>query len=251
MDFRYFLKGLLLPPFVQIIAILAVWWLRKRRPKFAWCVCLVAALSLWVLAAPVTSTFLLRTLEQHPVLIPGQLNAIEADAIVVLSASQIDSAPEFGQPASGHEMLSRVRYGAFVHRRTGLPVLLSGGSVGGLERRSLAETMAYDLFEGFNIEARWLETRSRTTMENALQSYDILAAKGKRSIVLVTSAYHMLRAKWSFEHAGFKVVAAPTGLADIRPLTLLSFIPEARSLYLSRLALHEWLGYFVYRVFAA
>ena len=128
-------------------------------------------------------------------------------------------------------------------------MLLSGGSVGGLEQRSLAETMAYDLFEVFNIEARWLETRSRTTMENALHSYDILAAKGKTSIVLVTSAYHMMRAKWSFEHAGFKVLAAPTGLADIRPLTLLSFMPEMRSLYLSSMSLHEWFGYFVYRMF--
>lgn len=249
MDFRYFLKGLLLPPVAQIIAILAVWWLRKRRPKLAWGVCIVAALSLWVLGTPVTAIFLSRTLEQHPFLSPGRLNAIEADAIVVLSASQIDSAPEFGQPVSGHEQLSRVRYGAFVQRRTGLPVLLSGGSVGGLEQRSLAETMAYDLFEGFNIEARWLETRSRTTMENALYSHALLAAQGKKSIVLVTSAYHMMRAKWSFEHAGFKVLAAPTGFADIRPLNYMSFVPEARSLYLSRLALHEWLGYFVYRLF--
>lgn len=249
MDFRYFLKGLLLPPFVQIVAILAVWWVRQRRPKLAWGVCLFAALSLWALGTPVAATFLNRTLEQHPVLVPGRLNGIEADAIVVLSASQIDSAPEFGQPVSGHEQLSRVRYGAFVQRRTGLPVLLSGGSVGDFERRSLAETMAHDLSESFGIEARWLETRSRTTMENARNSYAILAAKGKTSIVLVTGAYHMMRAKWAFEHAGFQVLAAPTGFVDIRPLNYLSFVPEARSLCLSRLALHEWLGYLVYRLF--
>jgi uncharacterized SAM-binding protein YcdF (DUF218 family) len=250
MVFRYFFKGMLLPPFIQIIAILVAWRLRKRRPKIAWGVCIFAVLSLWILGTPVAATFLSRTLERHRVLVPDQLHAIDADAIVILSARQIDSAPEYGRPVSSYEMLSRVRYGAFIHRKTGLPILLSGGSLVDFERRSLAETMAYDLFESFNVDAGWLETRSKTTMENALYSYDILAAKDKTSIVLVTTAYHMMRAKWSFEQAGFDVLAAPTGLADVRPLTLLSFIPESQSLHLSRLALHEWLGYIIYRVFS-
>ena len=248
MEFRYFLKSLLLPPFVQIIAILAAWCVRHRGPKLSWGVCMIAVISLWVLGTPIAANFLEWTLEQHPVLAPERLNAIQVDAIVILASKQRDAAPEFGQPVSDSEQLSRVRYGAFVQRRTGLPVLLSGGTVRGKQQRSLSETMAYDLSEGYGVEAKWLETNSRTTMENALYSYPILAAEGKTSIILVTSATHMMRAKWSFEEAGFEVLAAPTGLVDNKAFTYTSLLPNAQSLHLSTQALHEWLGYWVYHL---
>ena len=59
----------------------------------------------------------------------------------------------------------------------------------------------------------------------------------------------MMRAKLSFENAGFEVYAAPTGFAGIEPLSINSFVPNALSLYHSSHALHEWLGYFVYSMF--
>jgi uncharacterized SAM-binding protein YcdF (DUF218 family) len=125
-------------------------------------------------------------------------------------------------------------------------VLLSGGSVHGNEHRSLAETMAFDLFKGFGIKAKWLETKSKTTSENAHFSYTILGAIKKSSIVLVTSSSHMMRAKWSFERAGFHVLPAPTGFIDTEPPTARSFLPNAHSLQLSSDVIHEWLGYWVY-----
>ena len=53
----------------------------------------------------------------------------EADAIVILSSWQNETAPEFREPVSGEEQLLRVRYGAFLHNKTELPALLSGGAV--------------------------------------------------------------------------------------------------------------------------
>ena len=67
---------------------------------------------------------------------------------------------------------------------------------------------------------------------------------------LVTSYLHMKWAKWSFERVGFKVLPAPTGFLDIKPLNMNSFIPNANSLLLSSNALDEWLGYWVYRMLA-
>jgi uncharacterized SAM-binding protein YcdF (DUF218 family) len=150
---------------------------------------------------------------------------------------------------SGQEQLSRIRYGAFLHRKTGLPVLLSGGRVQGDEFRSLAETMDFDLYEGFSIKAKWLEDKSRTTAENAQYSYAILGAINKKSIALVTNSQHMMRAKMSFEQVGFTVLPAPTDFIDRGTLSVTSFLPNARSLYLSSMVLHEWMGYWAYRFF--
>ena len=248
MEIRYLMKALLLPPFTQIILLLSAWLLRKQIPRLAQALCLLAVISLWVLGTPLASTMLALTLEQDPALKPNQLANVQADAIVVLSSWQNETAPEFGEPVSGEDQLVRVRYGAFLNNRTGLPVLLSGGSVRGDELRSLAETMAFDLTEGFGIKAEWLEKKSRTTAENAKYSYEILGTENRTSIVLVTHSMHMMRAKWSFEHAGFKVLSAPTGFVGMKPLTVSSFLPNANSLRRSSLVLHEWLGYWTYLV---
>ena len=250
MVFRYFLKGMLLPPFSQLLLLLIAWKIRHLALKTSKFLCFVALFSLWLLASPVIATFLAQTLEQDLPLTPGQLKNIKAQVIVILSASQDDYAPEFGEPVSGREQLMRVRYGAFLQKMTGLPVLLSGGSVRGEEQRSLAETMAYDLVSGFGGKVDWLEKESRTTSENARKSYDILVQENKTTVLLVTSSMHMLRAKWSFEQVGFEVLAAPTHFIDREPLNLNSFMPNAGALNLSSEALHEWLGILVYRALA-
>lgn len=248
MDLRYLLKGVLLPPFTQIVFLFIAWKIRKRTPTIAKAIFLIAVCSLWGLGCPVVATFLAQSLEKYPALNAQQLGETQADAIIILSANQNEYAPEFGEPVSGEEQLVRIRYGAFLHKKTGLPVLLSGGSVRGDEQRSLAETMAYDLVKGYSVQVRWLEKKSRTTAENSRYSYALLAQENQTTVVLVTSAIHMMRAKWSFEQAGFKVLPAPTNFLDRRPLSVNSFVPNAGALMLSSEALHEWLGYWVYQL---
>ncbi len=248
MDLRYFLKCLLLPPFTQLLLLLCAYQLRNRAPKSAWFLAFLASVSLFALSIPLTTNFLADTLEQTVALRPDQLGDINADVIVILSGAQNENAPEFGQPVSSSEQLSRVRYGALLQRSTGLPILLSGGSVRGDEKRSLAKTMAFDLETGFGGDATWLEKKSRTTIENAKYSYAILTKENKTKILLVTSSLHMLRAQWSFEQFGFEVVAAPTNLTPQKNLTFKSFIPNSNSLQLSSQVIHEWLGYFTYRL---
>jgi uncharacterized SAM-binding protein YcdF (DUF218 family) len=248
MELRYLLKSILLPPFAQILILIFAWRLRNLRPRIAKAFYLLAILSLWILGTPIAAKNLAFTLKQDLPIRPNYLSNVNADAIVILSGSQNETATEFGEPVSGEDTLIRIRYGAFLKRRTGLPVLLSGGSVLNDKDRSLAETMAFDLIEGFGLQTEWLETKSRTTAENAKFSYTILKAENKTSILLVTSSLHMMRAKWSFEQAGFNVLPAPTGFIAPEPLTVSSFLPNAHSLQLSSDVLHEWFGYWVYRI---
>ena len=63
-----------------------------------------------------------------------------------------------------------------------------------------------------------------------------------RTIYLVTHAWHMRRAKASFQAVGIEVVAAPTRFASKPTPVLGDFLPTARALEASHAAMYEWLG---------
>lgn len=66
---------------------------------------------------------------------------------------------------------------------------------------------------------------------------------GPKKIILVTSAFHMTRAKWLFEKQGFLVEAFPVDFkVGIYELTPMSFIPSAYALKDVELVSRELLG---------
>ena len=72
-------------------------------------------------------------------------------------------------------------------------------------------------------------------------------------IILITSAFHMKRAKRLFERTGFKVLEFPVDFKTkcSKPKLIhnaICFIPNANSLNHSSLALREILGRFIYKV---
>ena len=70
------------------------------------------------------------------------------------------------------------------------------------------------------------------------------------SILLVTSAFHMPRAKTQFEANGFQVVAYPVDflVSSERQITILDFLPSANALSQTELALREVYGRVFYQV---
>jgi uncharacterized SAM-binding protein YcdF (DUF218 family) len=95
-----------------------------------------------------------------------------------------------------------------------------------------------------------IEGGSINTHENATMSYRMLAPRGIRRILLVTSAMHMPRAAGAFRKAGFEVIAVPadfqTGWDEA--ILLEKWLPSAKSLVDSDAALYEWLGIAIYRL---
>ena len=109
--------------------------------------------------------------------------------------------------------------------------------------------MARSLKQVYKIDAHRLETKSRTTLENALFSAEILAAEKVKKILLVTQSYHMKRSILLFEHAGFEVIPAPTQLSDRYQLSnWLFWMPDAESLHLSSRVIYEYIGIFWYKL---
>jgi uncharacterized SAM-binding protein YcdF (DUF218 family) len=141
--------------------------------------------------------------------------------------------------------LQRLRYGAFLQRRTGLPMLTSGGAPG-TDSPSLAALMAAAARQEFGVPVQWVEERSADTWENAVFSAELLKAQGVKRVLLVTSAWHLPRAAASFRAQGLEVIAAPTGFRGPVVESWFAFVPQVTGLRDSNLALHELGGRLAY-----
>jgi uncharacterized SAM-binding protein YcdF (DUF218 family) len=239
------LKSAMLPPVPFLAMALVGLLLARRRGDWGWWSAVTAVVALTLLAIPLVSATLIGLLETSPPLSAGQLKAAPAEAIAILSADAI-VAPEYDGDGVGGLTLARLRYGAWVQRQTGLPLLVSGGTLpsGGVR---IAVAMRSVLEDEFHVPVAWIEDRSQDTWENARFSAAILDRHGIRRVLLVTHAWHMPRARDAFERAGLEVVAAPTGFTDRPTLTPNSLIPSAPALAASYYALYEMLGAVYYR----
>ena len=242
---RKTLTALLLPPTGPLLITLFGLLLARRRPRMGHSLIAGGALSLFLLAMPVVSHFLRGLLPDYPPFV----DARDSQAIVILGGGVRRDAKEYDGDTVGQYSLERVRYGAWVARRTGLPVLATGGVVFNGEPE--AELMRKSLEQEFQIPVKWVEAGSRTTAENAKNSAAMLKAAGIERVLLVTHAVHMQRALAEFEAAGLKPMAAPTHIYDPDPETeplALWLLPNATSLRDSAVVLHELLGNVVRRV---
>ena len=147
---------------------------------------------------------------RYPALHDTDLQLKSAHAIVVLGQGRYRSAVEYeGKDTVSVGSLARIRYAAWLHRKTGLPILTTGGKPNGA-KISEALLMSEVLQKEFGVPVRWLEEESLNTWENALFSAQILRKERITTIFLVTHGIHMARAVWSFERSGLQVIPAPT-----------------------------------------
>ncbi len=244
------LRSLLLPPGIFVVLFgLGLLLLPVARKLAVW-LFLAGLVLLYGLSTAPLAGQLVAWIETTPALsMPVQKQA--AGAIVVLGAGRYNSAPEYGGVDSVDQLaLVRLRYAETLREQTGLPILTSGGRPND-ELYAEAELMAQALKSDFDGLARWTESKSRNTFENAICSKFILDGQGIHRVLLVTHAAHMPRALYAFEKAGLEAIPAPTGyLKDtFRNASVLQrWLPSLTALQLSRTALHEWLGLLYYRM---
>jgi uncharacterized SAM-binding protein YcdF (DUF218 family) len=228
------LKSVILPPAGPLLLAIIGVFLIKRRPALARA-CLILGLgSLWLLSTPVVSGALAGLAEHYP---PLDLRSTAgAQAIVILGGGgQRAFAPEYGGPAADPYLLERLSYGAYIARKTGLPILVTGF-------RIEASAMRDTLLRNFDMSARWVDDQAYDTFENARNSVRLLKADGVNRIVLVTHATHMWRSVHEFTAAGIEVVPAPAGILDQRYSDVSRYVPSAEALLRACAAINELLG---------
>ena len=243
---------LLLPPGVIIVTALLGFLIQIRWLFVGSFIVFLSIAALLILSLPLTGQQLMAGIESR--FPPLQLAATpEAGpppgAIVILGGGRYTDAAEYGEGDSvNRTTLERLRYGAYLHRLTGLPILVSGGTPYG-EQVSEAELMQASLKRDFQVVAKWVEGKSATTFENAKYSNAILNNAGIRRVYLVTHASHMPRAVWAFENMGISTIPAPMGFTTLNKQNreTLGYFPTAYSLLLSSTALRERLGLILYK----
>lgn len=237
-----FIKSIIFPPGGIFVLMFFGLLLLKRKPQWGRSVLWTSLFLGYLLSMPLVSGTLLRSLQDYPALSAEDVIEAKAEAIVVLSAGRYLSAPEYQEDTVGSHSLERIRYGAYLQRQTGLPILVTGGRVLNIEGESLAAVMAKALNNEFFIEEVWLEDKSRTTAENAILSQKVLAERGIDRVFLVTHAYHMPRAVTVFKGVGIEVIPAPTQFSTPSGHWVFAILPSAGAMQDSYKAIHEWLG---------
>ncbi len=230
--------------------------IKPQSARFGALLSLCCLLSFYMLVTPAVSQRLMHWVERGAgaVLTRDATAALMKSghppgAIVILGGGLM--ADEREKPESIRPSLrafARVAHGAHLARWSGLPVLVSGGAPVGVHK-SEAAVLAQSLAYNFDIKARWLEQKSLDTADNARFSSAILRREGIRHVILVTEAFHMRRAKASFEAAGLAVTPAPTAFqsGDGFPLNT-TWMPMGDSVARASLALHEITGRWWYQI---
>ncbi len=247
LSFIAIIKAIILPPTINFIIIAFGLCLKKTNKILAHIFISFGALSLVLFCFPPFSSLLIRGLEQYPPLEPPVI-VTDEKAIVVLSAGSYPYAREYAKAIDGAAALQRNQYAAFLQDQTGLPILVSGGTVG-FDESSEAAVMADTLSNSFKVQVKWQESKSKNTAQNAIYSAAILKENNIDKIYLVTHAWHMPRAVMMFEKQGIKVTPAPTMFSDM--MTNLSssyYLPAAYALQNVNMALHEYIGIFWYKL---
>ncbi|HDR1062774.1 YdcF family protein [Pasteurella multocida] len=232
----------ILPPFnVLILWLLSLLFSALHYKKLSRLCALLGLTILSIFSLPYTSHKL-----EDSLVIEDKLSLADyqqAQAIVLLGGGLRDSKELYDKLTVSAIPLERVRYAAYLQKQTQLPLLITGSSPKGI---SEAQIMANELNTFFSVPTTWVESKARTTKENALFSREILEKEGIKRVIVVTNQWHMQRAKLLFEQQGFEVLPASVG-HGISPqsygLNVMYFIPQAGALNKNMLLIKEWLGY--------
>jgi len=242
------IKTWILPPGIIILVLLLglIGWRRRWGRTLA----ATATLALYLLSTPWFSSLLAAGLEGSARPTVDQLANSGAQAILVLTAGRYSHAPELGGvDSAGRYTQDRLSWAALLHRKTGLPIILSGGRTAD-EDLSLAEVAAQTLESRFGLTALAVETTSTNTWENARLTARVLDRNDIGRVLVVTHAWHMPRAMLSLQQAGIDAVPAPTYFISGRGegTELVDFLPSSNALLDSYFCLHEYLGIVWYQL---
>lgn len=240
---KQFLKVLLLPPTIWLLLLLAVlvFW---RRP---WARKLLAVtwLIIFALHSGLVNHALRYPLETSYPPLRDPKAAGSYDAIVVLTSGSIPAEGLIPFPSIDEYMFRRLEEAWRLYRIRPKPIVVSGGHVNPFTPAKNENAIAREYLIRWGVPHHDVigEDRSRDTFESALEVQKLLAQKGWKRYLLVTSAVHMPRSMLVFAAFAPDPVPAPgdfsLGKVELNPLDFFPSESAARRLFVT---LHEYLG---------
>jgi uncharacterized SAM-binding protein YcdF (DUF218 family) len=209
--------------------------------------CLFAAGLLYVLSTPIVSNAFFSYVEKDHVRQSSQ-RVGSAQAIVVLSGMLIDVktaegiTQEWSDPDrffAGVELFKANKSNQLIFTGGLLPWSKSDQAEGDVLRR-------YAIEMGIPKESIKVSGHAQNTFEEAKAVKALLGTNG--NIILVTSSFHMPRAKLHFERAGFEVIPfAVDYKVSYSQTTFLDALPSAGALFKVDLGVREMIGRLYYQ----
>lgn len=220
---------------------------------------IAACVFLYACGTPIVARFSLSLIERGAERERAE-DAPSADGIVVLSSGRLVAPGKAGVSEWGDG--DRFFGGVELFAAKKAPVLIFTGGWAPWEPDARSEgdiLVDYTRMFGFPREAVLTTQKVMNTAGEAEAVASIFKARnfseknGPQSpwkIFLVTSAFHMPRARTQFERQGFEVIPFPVDflVSTGTRISLLDFFPSAGALNQTELALREFYGRVIYRV---
>ncbi len=201
---KFIYTTVLFPPGLFILLFLALGFKLRRVSQKGAAAVLLLTLGLYACSIPLVSNMMLRSLERvHPA--PMQ---VAGDVIVLLGGgATLDTPNVNGEGHLSGYAANRLLTAAQLERKLDIPVIVSGGKV--LATTGCEALVSQHILLGLGVRPEHiiLDEKSLNTTENAKNTASILAERGFKSPILVTSAFHMERSLRQFAKAG--VAATP------------------------------------------
>jgi len=234
-----------LAAFSFLAALVASW----TKPRLSKALMLFGLLVLFGLGSSYVAQHLAAPLERF---YPRPSPETSAEAVVVLGGA-VDVDRSTRDRIEFNEACERIIEGAKLVREKRAKTLIVSGGSGDPQQQKIDEATFLAAFAktlGVSPSSIIVQKKSRTTKEDAEYTAEILRRGNIKSFFLVTTATHMRRAVGCFRKQGFEPTPYPVDFrAEPRVTRVLSFLPSAEGLQLSTAAIHEYLGYAVYRFF--
>jgi uncharacterized SAM-binding protein YcdF (DUF218 family) len=221
-----------------------------RFRKSARTILALTLIGLWIAATPAFAHWLADRLQrENPPRAAEDLPS--ADAIVLLGGFLKQPLPPRIAPdltAAADRAVEAARlYRAGKAQR----IVVSGGNLPWRFAVAPEAELVADLLVELGVprDALVLETASRNTRENAVNTARIFAEHGWKSGLLVTSGLHMKRALGTFRQVGLDLTPAPADIPSRLPEVPVPFdvLPDVDALDRTTTAIHEIVGLIVYR----
>lgn len=212
-------------------------------PGLAWWLGLLAVGWLWAWSTPLASEALRSHLENQAG--PRALQDVApAQVMVVLGGSTRGPRPPLRPEPDLTSAADRLWHAArLYHAGKAERVVLAGGTV---SQGDGSEAQAMQKFlQDMRVPASAMEqeNQSHNTASNAQNVAQRLRAQGVDTVLLVTSALHMPRARSWFEHHGLTVRPAPADFEVVpMPMSWLRLLPSTEALHGSARAFKELVG---------
>src|SRR4051812_48559455 len=177
-EWKPLLAALVLPPAGPLLLVLLGLLLATWRKATGLLLAFVGVVLAWSLSTNGVALALAHhLLRAEAIAQPRQLEGVQA--IVVLGGGVLPRAPEYGVAQPGPHTLARLRYGAWLAKRTGKPLAFAGGvgwAAAGTDTESEGSVARRVLHDEYGVNPRWLDDKSRDTAENAARLAPLLRA---------------------------------------------------------------------------